>query len=77
MGERVRRFREKIMNLAKNCMKMKELGQFFVKKRLKWCLKIGLYLENRRCYGKSNLIFGIYTNVSSDFCQFLVFSLKI
>ena len=38
----------------------------------KWCPKITLYLEHRKCYGKSDLIFGIYeelsfTSVSSNF----------
>ena len=33
-------------------------------KRQKWCPKIPLYLENRKCYEKSDLIFGIYEELS-------------
>ena len=51
-------------------------------KRPKRCPKIALYLENRKCYGKSDLIFGIYdkfpfTSVSSIFSLLLVFRVKI
>ena len=53
----------------------------FGQKRQKWCLKNALYLENRKCYRKSDLIFGIYdkfsfAHVSSDFCPLVVFRVK-
>lgn len=35
---------------------------------IKWCPKIALYLENRKCYGKCDLIFGIYEELSLSFC---------
>ena len=48
----------------------------------KWCLKIVLYLQNRKCYRKSDLIFGIYdkfpfTSVSFIFSLLLIFRVKI
>ena len=54
----------------------------FGRKRAKWCPKIALYLENRKCYGKSDLIFGIYdkfpfTSVSFIFSLLLFFRVKI
>ena len=50
----------------------------FGRKMQKWCPEIALYLENRKCYRKSYLIFGIYRpypfpTVSSDFCLLAVF----
>ena len=47
----------------------------------KWCLKNALYLENHKCYRKSDLIFRIYDKfsflyVSSDFCLLVVFMVK-
>ena len=47
----------------------------------KWCLKKAPYLENRKCYRKSDLIFRIYDKfsflyVSSDFCLLVVFMVK-
>ncbi len=55
--------------------------QFWAKTGKVVC-KIALYLQNRKCYGKSDLIFEIYdkfpfTSVSSDFCLLLVFRVKI
>ena len=41
------------------------------KKRSKWCPKIALYLENRKCYGKSDLIFGIYEELSFTIVPFI------
>ena len=40
-------------------------------KRPKWCPKIALYLENRKCYGKSDLIFGIYEELSFTNVSFI------
>ena len=53
----------------------------FGQKRQKWCLKNTLYLENRKCYWKSDLIFGIYDKFSfphnaSDFFLLIVFREK-
>ena len=55
--------------------------EILAKNGKKWCLKIVLYLQNRKCYRKSDLIFGIYDKfsflyVSSDFCLLVVFMVK-
>ena len=47
----------------------------------KWCLKNALYLENHKCYRKSDLIFRIYVKFSflqvlSDFSLLVVFMVK-
>ena len=54
----------------------------FGPKMRKWGLKKAQYLENGKCYRKSDLIFGIYGKfsfryVSSDFCLLVVFRVKI
>ena len=53
--------------------------EIFCQKQEKWCPKI--YLQNRKCYWKSDLIFGIYnkfsfSHVSSDFHLLVVFREK-
>ena len=53
----------------------------FGQKCQKWCLKKAPYIENRKCYRKSDLIFRIYDKfsflyVSSDFCLLVVFMVK-
>ena len=55
--------------------------EILAKNGKKWCLKIVLYLQNRKCYRKSDLIFGIYDkfsfpDVASDFCLLFVFREK-
>ena len=55
--------------------------EILAKNGKKWCLKIVLYLQNRKCYRKSDLIFRIYDKfsflyVSSDFCLLVVFMVK-
>ena len=52
--------------------------EILAKNGKKWCLKIVLYLQNRKCYRKSDLIFGIYdkfpfTSVSFIFSLLLIF----
>ena len=56
--------------------------EILAKNGKKWCLKIVLYLQNRKCYRKSDLIFGIYGKLSlrvlsSDFFLLVVFRVKI
>ena len=55
--------------------------EILAKNGKKWCLKIVLYLRNRKCYRKSDLIFGIYWKFSFryvwwDFCLLVVFMAK-